>query len=99
MEEIFGEIEDEHDEIEDVHEEQTEEGIYLFSAKLEVDYLNEKYDLEIPDGDYETLGGFVIANLENIPTKDEVFIIDKFEVKIIEATELRIEKVELLVLD
>jgi putative hemolysin len=99
MEEIFGEIADEHDDIDEIVEEALGEGTYQFSAKLEVDYLNEKYDLNLPDGDYETLGGFVVANLEDIPSDGEVFIIDKFEIKIIEASEQRIETLQLTILD
>lgn len=99
MEEIFGEIADEHDDIDEIIEEDLEGGTYTFSAKLEVDYLNEKYDLNLPDGDYETLGGFVVANLEDIPSDGEVFIIDKFEIKILEASEQRIETLQLTILD
>ena len=69
------------------------------NAKLEVDYLNEKYNLAIPEGEYETLSGFIIANLEEIPPTGEVFIIDKFEIKILEAAEQKIEKVQLIILD
>ncbi|MBT8326328.1 MAG: hemolysin family protein [Bacteroidia bacterium] len=99
MEEIFGEIEDEHDEIDLGDEEALDETKYSFSAKLEVDYLNEKYDLNIPDGDYETLGGFVVANLEEIPSEGEVFIIDNFEIKVTEASDKKIEMLELTVLE
>lgn len=99
MEEIFGEIEDEHDDVEEENEIVSEDGAYIFSAKLEVDYLNEKYDLKIPDGDYESLGGFVVANLEEIPKVEEVFVIHNFEIKILEASEHRIEKLRFLILD
>jgi len=99
MEEIFGEIEDEHDELVEEDEQVSENGVYTLSAKLEVDYLNEKYDMNLPEGDYETLGGFVLANLEEIPSTNEVFIIDNYEVKVLEASEQRIDKVELTVLE
>ena len=98
MEEIFGEIEDEHDEVED-NELVTNGGQLVLNAKLEVDYLNEKYNLDIPDGEYETLGGFILANLEEIPPTGEIFIIDQFEIKIVEAIEQKIEKVQLIILD
>jgi CBS domain containing-hemolysin-like protein len=98
MEEIFGEIEDEHDEVED-NELVTNGGQLVLNAKLEVDYLNEKYNLAIPDGEYETLGGFILANLEEIPPTGEIFIIDQFEIKIVEAIEQKIEKVQLIILD
>lgn len=98
MEEIFGEIEDEHDEIQ-VNELITNGGQYIFNAKLEIDYLNEKYDLKIPEGEYETLSGYILANLEEIPPGGEVFVIDQFEIKILSAAEQKIEKVQLVSLD
>jgi len=99
MEEIFGEIEDEHDEVIDEDEVMTDDGVYQLNAQAEVDYLNEKFDLSIPEGDYETIGGFVIANLESIPEAEEVFIIDNFEVKILEASEQKIERLELKLIE
>lgn len=99
MEEIFGEIEDEHDEVLEEDEQVLGEGMFVLSAKLEVDYINEKYEINIPTGDYETLGGFVLANLEDIPREDEVFVIEKFEVKVLEASEQRIERLELKILE
>jgi putative hemolysin len=99
MEEIFGEIEDEHDVVDDEDNVLSEEGVYSLSAKTEVDLLNEKYQLNIPEGDYETLGGFVLANLEVIPSSGEVFIIDNYEIKILEASDQRIEKLELKFLE
>lgn len=94
MEEIFGEIEDEHD-----YDNYTEEEIganeYLFSARLEVDYLNERYDLEIPEGEYETLAGFIVNVNEDIPKNDEEILIDRFLIKIISAENNKIETVKL----
>ena len=49
--------------------------------KTQLEQLNEKYNLDIPDGEYETLGGFILANLEEIPPTGEIFIIDQFEIK------------------
>lgn len=95
MEEIFGEIEDEHDEIEEEMEVVNGDGVYTLNAKMEIDLLNEKYELKIPEGDYETLGGFILANLEDIPEAGEVFIIDNYEIKILEATEQKIKRLEL----
>jgi CBS domain containing-hemolysin-like protein len=67
LEEIFGEIEDEHDE-EDMLEEKFSEDEYLFSGRLEIDYLNEKYEnLNFPKGDYHTLSGYIVMTSENIP--------------------------------
>lgn len=99
MEEIFGEIEDEHDDVEDESEVVNEEGVYQLNAKLEVDYINEKYELNIPEGDYETIGGFVVSNLEDIPNADEVFVIDNFEIRILEASEQKIERLELRIIE
>ena len=99
MEEIFGEIDDEHDEVEDPNSVIDEHGVYSLNAKTEVDLINEKYNLNIPEGDYETLGGFVVANLEEIPSAGEIFIIDNFEIKIVEASKQKIERLELKLLD
>lgn len=97
IEEIFGEIRDEHDE-EGLIEEDLGENTYRFSARLEIDYLNEQFNLDLPTGDYETLGGYIFANYEAIPTKGEVLRMDHFELKIIEVSRTRIEVVELIVL-
>lgn len=99
MEEIFGEIEDEHDERELDEEVHYLDGSYTISAKAEVDLINEKYSLGIPEGDYETIGGYITSRLEDIPKPDDVFVIDNFEIKILEAGETRIEKVKLNILD
>ncbi len=99
MEEIFGEIEDEHDEVEDENEVVSDDGVYQLNAKLEVDYVNEKYELKIPEGDYETIGGFVVSNLEDIPNAEEVFVIDNFEIRILEASEQKIERLELRIIE
>jgi CBS domain containing-hemolysin-like protein len=67
IEEIFGEIEDEHD-VDELTEKQVSETEYLFSGRLEIDYLNNKYQLEFPESEvYDTLGGLIIDQLETIP--------------------------------
>ncbi len=73
LEEIFGEIEDEHDEEEHV-EQQLSENEFIFSGRLEIDYLNEKYpDLQLPEGEYHTLSGYLVMTTENIPEQgDEI---------------------------
>ncbi len=84
VEEIFGEIEDEHDIYEGYKEEVLGEGKYLFSARLEIDYLNEKYpELHLPEGEYHTLSGYLVMTLGRIPEKDEEIVLDhlKFTVK------------------
>lgn len=94
MEEIFGEIEDEHDD-ENFTEKKINNNTYIFSARLEIDYLNEKYDLDLPKGDYETLGGFVVQVHESIPEVGEEIEIENFHIKILKASNKRIDLVEL----
>ena len=98
MEEIFGEIEDEHD-VEDMTEKKIGEHEYLFSGRLEVDYLNEEYGLDIPEGEYETLSGYIVTSNEDIPEQGDVVKTDHFEIKIVKATDKRIMLVQLKVLE
>lgn len=97
LEEIFGEIEDEYD-TEKFVEKQLSENEYIFSGRLEVDYLNEKYNLEFPVAESETLSGFIINHHETIPRQKERIIIDDFEFDIMSVTDTRIEMVKLKVL-
>lgn len=100
IEELFGEIEDEHDEEETLIDEKIEEGIYLFSARLDVEFLNEKYNLNIPETDsYSTLGGFIVHNTNEIPQKEEKIRIENFEITIHSASNKKIELVRLSILD
>ncbi|MGB1042173.1 MAG: hemolysin family protein [Tenacibaculum sp.] len=93
VEELFGEIEDEHDS-QKLLEERISETEFNFSARLEVDYLNETYGLSIPKEEaYETLGGFIINHTETIPTQDEVLQIDKFQIKILKASATKIDAI------
>ncbi len=97
IEEIFGEIEDEYD-MEELDEKQINDKEYLFSARLEIDYLNEKYDLNLPESEeYETLGGLIINIHESIPEKDEVIIQHPFKFIITEASDVRVEQVQLII--
>jgi CBS domain containing-hemolysin-like protein len=97
VEELFGEIEDEHDPV-ILIEEKLEENKYLFAARLEVDYLNETYKLDIPIGEnYETLGGYILDHTEEIPPKDGLVEIDNFTFHIKEVSNTRIELVEVVV--
>jgi len=97
IEEIFGEIEDEFD-VEELTEKKIKENEYLFSARLEIDYLNEKYNLHLPESDeYETLGGFIINIHESIPSVNEIIIKGKFRFLITEASDTRIETVHLTI--
>ncbi|MBI1221127.1 MAG: DUF21 domain-containing protein [Bacteroidetes bacterium] len=97
LEEIFGEIEDEHD-VENLTEEKISDREFKFSARLEVDYLNETYELSIPEGEYETLGGFIISRYESIPEKGETLVIDDFEFHILSLENARIGNVRLRLL-
>ena len=97
VEELFGEIEDEHDSI-DLTEEQKDDITFVFSARLEVDYLNETYKLNLPEGEnYETLGGLIVDHTEQIPMQNEVVSTEKFDFKILEASNTKIELVELTI--
>tara|TARA_B100000795_G_scaffold227530_1_gene183920 strand:- start:2256 stop:3518 length:1263 start_codon:yes stop_codon:yes gene_type:complete len=99
VEELFGEIEDEHD-TQGFLEEKIKDKLFHFSARLEVDYLNEVYDLNIPKEEgYETLGGFIINATESIPGQNEVVEINNFKIKILKVTSTKIEEVSLNVLE
>ncbi|KAF2515984.1 hemolysin family protein [Flavobacterium foetidum] len=98
VEELFGEIEDEHDLDEELIEQELGEGKYLFSARLDVEYLNETYKLMIPEEDsYGTLGGFIVDFTKEIPQKGEKIVIDNFHFVIKEATNKKIELVKLTI--
>jgi CBS domain containing-hemolysin-like protein len=97
IEEIFGEIEDEHDSMALMDEKLNEEE-YRFSARLEIDYLNDTYNLEIPKEDgYETLGGFILEHTESIPEKESIVKIRNFEIQVTKVTGSKIEEVVLKV--
>lgn len=99
IEELFGEIEDEHDSPKFL-EKEIEKNLFLFSARLEVDYLNDQYKLNIPESDqYETLGGFIVHNNQDIPLNGDILKIDQFEFKIKEVTNTKIETIELKILN
>ncbi|MBA4133438.1 MAG: hemolysin [Flavobacterium sp.] len=100
VEELFGEIEDEHDLDETLTEEQLDAKNYLFSSRLEVAYLNETYKLSIPESDsYSTLGGFIVDFSKEIPQKGEQITIENYQFTIEAATNKKIELVKLAVLD
>lgn len=95
IEEIFGEIDDEFDEEETV-EEYLGDNTYNLSARLEIDYLNQSYKLNIPESeDYETLAGFIISNYESIPELGEEITIEPFKITILKATGNKILEVKL----
>lgn len=99
LEEIFGEIEDEHDHGE-LHEEKISEKEYIFSGRLEIDYLNEKYKLTLPEcDDFETLAGFIFFRHESVPHEGELIKIDNFVIEILKVDNPRIELVKLTIED
>lgn len=98
LEEIFGEIRDEYD-VEEFEEKKLSDTEYIFSGRLELDYLKEKYNLEFPDQESETLSGFIIHQHETIPRLKERIIIGNYEFEVISVSDTRIEMVKLKVLD
>ena len=97
LEEIFGEIEDEYDE-DDYVEIDEGNGYYKFSGRLEINYLNEKYAIGLPEGDYQTLSGFIVTTAERVPEQDEELELEGFNFRMLEVSNTRIEVVHLHVL-
>jgi putative hemolysin len=97
LEEIFGEIHDEYDSEEFV-EKRLSENEYIFSGRLELDHISEKYDLEFPGNESETLSGYIINHYEAIPQQKERIIIDDYEFDILSVSDTRIEMVKLKML-
>ncbi len=95
IEEIFGEIKDEYDIDEDICR-KIGDNSYIISGKVEVDFINEKYNLNIPDGDYETLAGFIIYSLGRIPQQGETLKIDNFDILVARANNIKIDIVKLI---
>ncbi len=99
IEEIFGEIVDEHD-VEDLVEKKINESEFVLSARLEIDYLNEKYNLDLPvSDDYETLAGLIIHYHKNIPSQNDEISVENIRLRIIQASQMKIEKVNLKIRD
>lgn len=100
VEELFGEIEDEHDLDEELTEKELEEGVFLFSARFDVEYLNQTYKLAIPESDsYGTLGGFIVNFTKEIPEKGDEITIGNYHFVIEEATNKKIELVKMTIKD
>lgn len=96
VEEIFGEIEDEHDS-EELIEEKHNESVFIFSGRQEIAYINGEYGLELPESDeYETLAGLVVTIHENIPNEGDIIEIDEFHFEILECSNSKIEKIKLI---
>ncbi len=97
LEEIFGEIHDEYD-TEEFVEKQLSDDEYMFSGRLELDYLNEKYELEFDEDESETISGFVINHHANFPKQGEKVIIDHYQFEILNMSDTRIELLKMKVL-
>jgi CBS domain containing-hemolysin-like protein len=98
LEEIFGEIKDEHD-VEELTDRKISDNEFLFSGRVEIDYINEMYNLNIPaSDDIETLSGYIIAEHESIPKAKEKILIGKYQFLILNVSDKRIEMVKLTVL-
>jgi len=97
IEEIFGEINDEFD-LDEFTERKISQNAYVFAGRLEIDYLNREYNLNLPESDeYETLAGLIIHYHQSIPSVNEKIIINKSSFTILNATETRIEKVQMII--
>ena len=95
MEEIFGEIEDEYDTSQFI-DKKISDNEYILSGRLEIDFLNEKYSLGLPEtDDYETIAGWILYHYEDIPKLNQVIEIENFSVKILEASNIKIELINL----
>lgn len=94
IEEIFGEIQDEHDE-EDLLELKLDHETYMLSARHEIDYLNDKYNFKLPEGDYETIGGLILSVAEDFPEKHEIIYFQEFIFTIESIEDNRIDKIKL----
>lgn len=98
IEELFGEIEDEHDSVA-LTEEKISDTTFNLSARLEVDYLNETYKLNLPESDaYETLGGLIVNHTEDIPKLGQTIRIDDFKFKITAVSSTKIDEVYLKII-
>ncbi len=98
IEEIFGEIEDEHDE-QDLVEHQLDDKNFLLSARHEIDYLNEKYGWHLPEGEYDTLGGFILSITEDIPKLNQDIVYRPFKFHVVSIEENRINLLKLTIFD
>jgi len=95
IEEIFGEIEDEHD-TQDLVNKKTGENEYLLSGRLEIGFLNEKYNLHLPESDeYETIAGLILAHHQSIPKPNERIVLQPFVFKILKVSSTRVELIQL----
>ena len=97
LEEIFGEIRDEYD-VEEFVEKQLAADEFIFSGRLELDYLKEKYELDFPENESETLSGYIINKHEAIPKQKATIIVDHYQINVLTVSDTRIEMVKLKIL-
>ncbi len=97
LEEIFGEIKDEYD-VEELVEKQLAEDEFILSGRMELDYLNEKYNMKFPSGESETLSGYIITEHQAIPKQKETIIIGDYRFDILNVSDTRIESVKMKIL-
>ncbi|MHB8581075.1 MAG: hemolysin family protein [Ignavibacteriaceae bacterium] len=98
IEELFGEIKDEYDVEEDICKKISENN-YLISGKVEIDFINEKFQFNIPFGDYETIAGYITARIGRIPLQGENVKIDNFNITIIRSSQIKIDLVKVLLIN
>lgn len=91
VEQIFGEIQDEYDSTEDWTERKLDDNSYIFSARHEIDYINEKYGWELPEGDYDTLAGMFIYHHGDLPDVNDVLELKPFKIQVVSMQDTRIE--------
>ncbi len=96
LEELLGEIRDEFDTDDEICRKVTDE-IFVIGGRVEIDYLNENYNLKIPEGDYSTIAGFITYNTGRIPPKGEVINIERFKIQVLRSTSKRVELVKLFI--
>ena len=96
LEELFGEIKDEFDVDENICR-KIATNTYIISGKIEIDYLNEKYDLKIEQGDYETLAGYILTKLGRIPEQGETIKVENFTILIARSSKQKVDIVKLIV--
>lgn len=97
MEELFGEIQDEYDDDPDICK-KVNDTTFIISGKVEIDLINEEHRLNIPDGEFETLGGYITTTLGRIPEKGEKVQCNNFEITILHSTKIKITLVKIIVL-
>lgn len=96
IEELFGEIKDEYDTDENICK-KTGENVFIINGKVEIDYINEQFEVSLPQGEYETIGGLISSNIGRIPLTGESIQIEKYKFFIIRANQIRIELVRLTI--